>query len=186
MYRAMAVANYFLKLSFEENDQEITHMKLQKLVFLTHAWHLAIYDEPLILERVEAWRYGPVISSLYHEFKIFGRRSIDRYGRVARRPDSYANGSDVEIELIAPIVNEEDQRTVEHIKETWDVHKKFTPEELSGWLHIEGSPWHQAWSKYYGNSGTIAWYGTPVIDDSIIKNYYKDILKEAEEEESSV
>ena len=160
-------------------------MKLQKLVFLTHAWHLAIYDEPLIIERVEAWRYGPVISNLYHEFKIFGKRPIDKYGKTARRPDSYKSGSDVEMELISPIVNDEDQRTIDHLRETWDVHKNYTAEQLAGWLHIENSPWHQTWTKYYPGSGPIVWYGTPAIDDYIIKDYYKKILKDAKEEGAS-
>ena len=184
MYRAMAVANYFLKLAFEE-DQRITHMKLQKLVFLTHAWCLAIYNEPLIIERVEAWRHGPVISNLYHEFKIYGRNPISDYGKAARRPDSYKEGSGVEMELIAPIVNDEDEKITAHIKETWDVHKKYTAEQLSGQLHVEGSPWYEVWSEYYGNAGRIVWYGTPPIDDSMIKKYYQTILKEANEEEGS-
>jgi uncharacterized phage-associated protein len=37
---------------------------------------LAINKEPLIDERVEAWNYGPVIPSLYHEFKNFGSGAI--------------------------------------------------------------------------------------------------------------
>lgn len=181
MYRAMAVANYFLKLAFDENSP-ITHLKLQKLVFLTHAWYLAFYDKPLVIERIEAWRHGPVISSLYHEFKIYGKKPITQYGKSARRPDSYENGSGVEMELIAPIVNDEDDKTIEHIKETWDVHKDYSAEQLSGQLHVEGSPWHDAWSEYYGHSSRIVWYGTPTIDDELIKTYYKRLVKEAEEE----
>jgi len=45
-------------------------MKLQKLVYYAHGWHLALNNEPLIDEQVECWQYGPVISSLFHEFKI--------------------------------------------------------------------------------------------------------------------
>ena len=53
-------------------------MKLQKLVYIAHGWHLGLFDGLLISERVEAWRWGPVIESLYHEFKEFAKQPITR------------------------------------------------------------------------------------------------------------
>ena len=65
-YDVRAVANFFLDQAQEEG-QKLDHMKLQKLAYIAHGWHLAITGEPLFHERVEAWPYGPVIPDLYHE-----------------------------------------------------------------------------------------------------------------------
>ena len=51
-------------------------MKLQKLVYYAQAAHLAIFSKPLFSEEIEAWMHGPVIPSLYHEYKKFGSRKI--------------------------------------------------------------------------------------------------------------
>ena len=47
-------------------------MKVQKLVYFAHGWHLGITKKPLINEQVEAWPYGAVIPSLYDYLKQWG------------------------------------------------------------------------------------------------------------------
>lgn len=50
-------------------------LKLIKLVYLAYGWSIALdyrlFDEPIV-----AWKHGPVIRSLYHEFKHFGAAPI--------------------------------------------------------------------------------------------------------------
>ena len=53
-------------------------MKLQKLVYFAHGYTLAVCEGPLINEHFEAWEYGPVVPTLYHEFKEFGARPLPR------------------------------------------------------------------------------------------------------------
>ena len=76
-FSAAAVANEFLRLA-RRDEQTITPLKMQKLVYFAHGWHLALFGTPLIEEPVQAWQFGPVISSLYQEFKKFGSRAIRR------------------------------------------------------------------------------------------------------------
>ena len=54
-----------------------TNLDLNKLVYLCHGWTLGVHGKPLIADRVEAWRYGPVIPAIYHEYKLFGSDNID-------------------------------------------------------------------------------------------------------------
>ena len=75
-FDAKAIANFLLAL--DEMGHALTPMKLQKLVYFSHGWHLAMLNSALIDENVEAWAFGPVIPSLYHEFKEFGNSPIDR------------------------------------------------------------------------------------------------------------
>ncbi len=51
--------------------------KLQKLLYYSQAWHLAIFDEPLFEDRIEAWINGPVVTSVFAQHR--GRRTVDRW-----------------------------------------------------------------------------------------------------------
>ena len=44
-------------------------MKLQKLAFYSHAWHLAWEEKLLFSDRIEAWANGPVVPSLCREHR---------------------------------------------------------------------------------------------------------------------
>ena len=77
MYDVRAIANWFLDRAKKDGEQ-LTSMKLQKLAYVSHGWHLAFYEEPLIHEAVEAWKWGPVFRSLYREFKEYGSMPIDK------------------------------------------------------------------------------------------------------------
>ena len=39
-------------------------------------FHLALFNEVLFEEEIEAWKYGPVISKEYYTFKVYGNNSI--------------------------------------------------------------------------------------------------------------
>lgn len=72
------VADYFIWLA-NSTGSYVSNLKLQKLVYYAQAWHLALKGSPLFNEDFEAWIHGPVIPSLYHEYKDFGWHPIDRY-----------------------------------------------------------------------------------------------------------
>ena len=54
------VAAYIL-----EKQGAMTAMKLQKLCYYSHAWHLVWEERPLFGNRIEAWANGPVVRDLY-------------------------------------------------------------------------------------------------------------------------
>ena len=75
LYSAFDIADYFLFKA--ANDEEfISNLKLQKLVYYAQGLSLALYGKPLFLEDVEAWTYGPVIPELYHAYKEHGSNGI--------------------------------------------------------------------------------------------------------------
>lgn len=53
----------------------MTTMKLQKLCYYSHAWHLVWDEEPLFTNRIEAWANGPVIVDLYQMHR--GKFTLD-------------------------------------------------------------------------------------------------------------
>ena len=44
-------------------------MKLQKIVFYSHAYHLVRFHEPLLDCRIEAWANGPVVPVLFDKHR---------------------------------------------------------------------------------------------------------------------
>src|SRR5437870_4490658 len=80
---AKAVANYFLELAKKEG-KTLNPMQLQKLVYFAHGWYLVLFGQPLVQEDIQAWSYGPVIPSLYGEFKKFGNGPIDEAATESR------------------------------------------------------------------------------------------------------
>lgn len=65
------VAEYIL-----QKQGAMTAMKLQKLCYYSHAWHLVWDEEPLFSERIEAWANGPVVPALYNAHR--GQFSIEK------------------------------------------------------------------------------------------------------------
>ena len=73
-YIASSIANYFIS----NKNLDVDNLKLNKLVYISYGFALACFKEELELfkEPIQAWRLGPVIPSIYHEFKRYGYNSI--------------------------------------------------------------------------------------------------------------
>lgn len=61
----------------------IDAMKLQKLVYYSQAWSMAVTDRPLFLDEVQAWRDGPVTPNVYQNHKHLRKVRDWRYGDCA-------------------------------------------------------------------------------------------------------
>lgn len=138
---AAAVANEFISLSLTEpNLPTLDQMKLQKLVFYAHAWHLAIKQRPLFEEDIEAWPWGPVVRDIYAQTKEYGRSPI------TSKIQSLVVDDEFDFVFIEPEIN--DPETKEFIKNVWDSHKNFSGVQLSNSTHAEGEPWTVIKEKY--------------------------------------
>lgn len=141
-YDAKAVANYFLDLAAESNET-LTPMKLQKLVFFAHGWHLAIYGTALLDEQVEAWAFGPVVPTLYHEFKHVGNQIIvDKASTGLFRNGKFA--------IDVPSIPENETRATELLKRVWEVYSKYSAIQLSNMTHAPGTPWERVIREHGG------------------------------------
>lgn len=140
MYSPKAVANYFIELA-KRDGEEISPMKLQKLVYYAHGWYAGNKGEELIDEYVEAWQYGPVIPSLYHEFKRFGNKPITEMA-------TEFNGDDF---VVVPSPSDDDDR--KFLDLVWKKYKGYTGIRLSEMTHAIDSPWDQVWRDSHGIRG---------------------------------
>ncbi len=72
MYKPIDIANRFLSEIDREAGDSITHLKLQKLLYYAQAWSLTLWNTPLFKENFQAWTHGPVLKSIFQEFKSAG------------------------------------------------------------------------------------------------------------------
>jgi uncharacterized phage-associated protein len=124
-YDARLISNSFLTLA-DADSAYIFPMQLQKLIYLAHGWSLALRGKPLISEDVEAWKYGPVVPVVYHEFKEFRASAITRPARIGGTPETI------------------DPEAQELIRAVWDRYKSFSGIQLSAMTHESGYAWDTA------------------------------------------
>jgi uncharacterized phage-associated protein len=140
------VANDFLDLA--RRDGEILDpMKIQKLVYLAHGWHLALHGPALIKQQVEAWPYGPVIRTLYDEFKKYRASPITENARV---PEDAAS------------IDENAHRLIEAV---WSKYRPYSAIQLSMFTHESGYAWDLT-IKDHGPYSTIP---NEVIRDEFVR-----------------
>lgn len=130
-YTPQHVANFFLEKS-EESGIPLTQLKLIKLVYIAYGWYLALTGRPLFDEAVQAWKHGPVIPSLYHEFKSFGRRPISERATCL----DYES-----FEFSTPSIPDTDVETIQILNMVWNAYKKYSASALVRKTHEEGTPW---------------------------------------------
>lgn len=160
MENSLAIANFFINKANEEGI-ELTPMKLSKLVYIAHGWHLALTGKPLINEGAQAWKYGPVIPSIYHAFKHYGNRQVSEPAYIFTK-DS----------MIYPTI--EDESKIPFLNKIWDVYKNYTGLQLSTLTHQANTPWDIIWNKQGGKRRDSA-----PISNNLIQEHYKEKANKA-------
>ena len=171
-YSAKAVANYFLDRSPPKSGGAVTQMKLHKLLYFAHGWHFAFRDQPLLDELIEAWKYGPVVPSLFHEFKDFGSRPILRKAFDVE----ICRGN--ELALTAPRIGKDDDFVRRRLDRIWEVYGMMNAGQLSHIVHLPSSPWTLARKKY------ALIRNAPILNEEMLL-FFKNKRKENENVKSS-
>lgn len=76
IYTANQIARYFLAKTDEEVGDLISNLKLQKLCYYAQGVGVAVRGESMFREPIEAWVHGPVVPTLYREFRDYGSAAI--------------------------------------------------------------------------------------------------------------
>lgn len=70
-------ARFFIMRAYEDGiEAEMTNMKVQKLLYYAQCLHLALYNQPLFEEEIQAWRYGPVCPPAYRFYSNFEAKQL--------------------------------------------------------------------------------------------------------------
>jgi len=149
-YSVLAVANEFLNLGSRDLIP-VSPMKIQKLLYMAHAYHLCKHNRPLVNEEFEVWKFGPVLPGLYHKCKHFDQTEIKGFLVYADHDFGKAEPERVP---------KDDVDAIESINAIWDQFGKYDPMVLSKWTHVRNGPWDQSRGK------------TNIIPNDLIKRYF--------------
>lgn len=120
MPNAKEISNMFLSLADPEVGDNVSNLKLQKLLYYAQGFHLAMHGEALFDEDIVAWEHGPVVIDIYHLYKEYGAGAIPM-------PEGFND------ECLTA-------QQKELIKEVWDVYGQFSAWKLRNMTHSE-RPW---------------------------------------------
>lgn len=123
--KANQVSNYVISLTQNNPEENLTNMKLQKILYYLQGYYLAIFNEPLFDDSIEAWKYGPVVCQEYHAFKGYGHNPI------------IVPESEVSFDYLTPIQKKFIIKVYSHFRQ-------FSPIKLMELTHEE-LPWVEAY-----------------------------------------
>lgn len=134
---------------YQEKEKKLTNLEIQKLAYFLEAIYMVCTNEDYLYnEEFLAWNFGPVNTTIYNEYKIFGRMPIELKRKV----------------IINPI-------NLKYIEILYNLFSEFTPTELVNLSHANNSPWDEIYRASNGNIPknmhidkikTKNWFGTLV------------------------
>ena len=123
MLTANQLSDWVLLVAMNRRIEDMTNLKLQKLLYYCQAWHLVFTDKELFDDRIEAWVHGPVIPSVFHRFRQYrwGTLPINEHADVPELSDaSYPIKDHVESVLNAYAhLNGRELETLTHGEDPW-------------------------------------------------------------------
>lgn len=136
MIPVQALCNSILKRSFDESVP-VTPMKLQKILYFIYRDYYQKKKTKLFMDNFQPWQYGPVITSVYDEFKSFGAKPISRFAK-----DANGNALIVKESAVPDIAAS--------INVIWAECKGYSGTYLSRITHLPNSAWSKAIENKYG------------------------------------
>lgn len=156
MYPVITIADEILKIA-KRLGKSLTPLQLMKLVYIAHGWSLALRGADLFPERVEAWKYGPVVPDLYQATKHFGRNSIP-LDQVTSEPSRV------------------DADTLAFLEDVFAKYGHLSGYQLSQLTHKPGTPWQQVYQDGV--------FGIDIPDD-LIRCHYQELRNERQRRTAS-
>lgn len=150
---ALRLANQIVRWYVAQGKTTPTNLEFQKLAYFCHGWHLALIGTPLVDEEFEAWRFGPVLPSVYHKFKVFSSNPIPAdHPLVAWESPLEPNSASAQL--------------VDRVLQVYGGYPGFELVRLS---HDVNGPWAKVW--------TAGAFSSESIDNESIKEYFTALAR---------
>jgi uncharacterized phage-associated protein len=118
--RAMEIAATILQ-ECKKRGIAVSNLKLQKLLYYSEAWSLALHGESFFADPIEAWVHGPVVADVFHLYKD------SRWSPIAEAKTAAAY----------------DEEALSHIGDVIDAYGNIGASDLERLTHSE-DPWIHA------------------------------------------
>lgn len=129
MRKAIEIADFLLEL-FKFDEEGLTNLKLNKLLYYAQGFSYQRLGMPLFSDEIEAWTYGPVVADVYKMFQPCGRNPITP-------PDKTVELNLEEEELLIDVARE---------------YGRYSANGLVSMTHRSGTPWSQVYKEHEHNT----------------------------------
>ena len=137
--QAIDVANWSIERANRDEVDEstgegISNLKLQKILYFAQAAYLALNgkDSPLFEDDIVAWKYGPIVESVYKKLKA------NKAAPIKKPTDkSYLDTLDSE--------------KIKFLEDVWELFGKYSAAKLVQLSH-DHTPWKNAYAR---GAGTV-------------------------------
>lgn len=151
-YSIQDIADFFLKIVDRESESTITPLKLQKILYYSQGYYLAMHNKELFPEEFQAWAHGPVNEEIYNEYKDYKYQSIP-----------------------APTYDTKEfpKEIIDYLTDIWATFGIYDGKYLEEQTHKE-TPWITARKGYEpGEKCNV------IITKESMKDYFKKVLNES-------
>lgn len=133
MCKVQDVADFFVDSALNDPDDNMTNLRVNKLLFFAQGWSLARRNgKPLFNDDFFAWDLGPVIPDVYHRFKVAGRNKIQDVDN-----ENYdENFSEEEAQLLIDVLR---------------AYSRYSTSGLVDMTHRSGTPWSKVYEAHVKN-----------------------------------
>lgn len=125
---AIDVADYIL------TRFKCTHTRLEKLTYFCYADYLCLYKKKLFNDKIYAFKYGPVIESIYNTYKRYVYDETEQYIKPIEKIYDFPIKSRI-------MISEDGCKKLESIDKTLDKYKHYSTAQLVGLTHQDKTPW---------------------------------------------
>lgn len=128
MYSALEIANYVIHFCIEHNSP-ISNLQLQKILYFIQRECLGKLNKPAFKDDIVAWKFGPVVEDVYHEYSGYSSLPITTSEEIT-----------IEDKEVKNIINEVTRKCMH--KPAW---------ELVEDTHRPGSAWTKVFAPNQNN-----------------------------------
>lgn len=130
MYNQIIVANTIIKKTNILKILDLNNIKLQKLMYLAHAWVLTLTGDPLIDEEFYVFKSGPTLPSVYSHFYKLN--------------NVFVKGTQNHNDAVIKCENVKDFIVDNIIDKVLHYYGYCCVEELNKKINVKKGPWHTA------------------------------------------
>jgi uncharacterized phage-associated protein len=129
LYSVDLVTDTLIHLARERKLNDVTNLKLQKLLYYAQAWHLAFTGFAIFPDEIEAWVHGPVVPKVFRRFKALGWKTIDL--PVNPTTESHLSGHLKSILTAYGALGATQLERLTHSEDPWRIARAGIPEDVS-------------------------------------------------------
>ncbi len=131
MNTATDVASFLVQY-YIDIKKSTTNMKLQKLLYYAWIEYYKSHDGRYLFEdKIYAWKLGPVVPQVYHEYRIYAAMPIS---------------------IAKPRKGEIDEETAAFLQSFAEKYKDVSARDLVSRSHAPGKPWEKAYKEGHGDT----------------------------------